>query len=117
MLDLLRLSLFPPRMTGVKITPTGIPSVLRAVVTNMTNNAFSKNALELAHSRPFAFSFVMVLNSLLVRVDDMTLESFDGLGMIPVEILRRGTKKIAASLRIILIVRKIKENKHATSFK
>jgi len=44
-------------MTGVKITPIGIPSVLRAVVTNMTNNAFSKIALELAHSHPFSSSF------------------------------------------------------------
>ena len=60
---------------------------------------------------------VMVLNSLLVRVDDMTLESFDGLEMIPVEILRQGTRTIAASIRGLLIAQKIKENKHATSFK
>jgi len=104
-------------MMGVKITPTGIPSVLRAVVTTMTKDAFSKKALELGNSHPFASSFVMVLNSLLVRVDNMTFESFDGLEMIPVEILRQGTKTIAASLRVILVMQKIKENKHATSFK
>ena len=104
-------------MMGVKITPTGIPSVLRAVVTTMTKDAFSKKALELGNSHPFASSFVMVLNSLFVRVDDMTLESFDGLEMIPREILQQGTKKIASNMRVILVLQRIKENKHATSFK
>jgi len=47
----------------------------------------------------------------------MTFESFDGLEMIPGEILRQGTKKIATSIRVILVVQKLKENKHATSFK
>jgi len=47
----------------------------------------------------------------------MTFEPFDGLEMIPAEILRQGTKKIAASIRVILVLQKIKENKHATSFK
>jgi len=42
------------------------------------------------------------LNSLFTRVDDMTLESFDGLEMIPGEILQQGTKKIAASIRGLL---------------
>ena len=63
------------------------------------------------------FILVKGLNSLFTRVDDMTLESFDGLKMIPVEILRQGTKKIATSIRVILVVQKLKENKHATSFK
>jgi len=82
----------------------------------MADNVFEV-ALELAHSRPFASSFVMVLNSLFVRVDDMTLESFDGLEMIPREILQQGTKKIASNMRVILVLQRIKENKHATSFK
>ena len=51
------------------------------------------------------------------RVDNMTFESFDGLEMIPGEILQQGTKKIAASIRVILVVQKIKENKHATSYR
>jgi len=47
----------------------------------------------------------------------MTLESFEGLEMIPAEILQQGTKKIAASIRVIIVLQKIKENKHANSFK
>jgi len=46
----------------------------------------------------------------------MKLESYDGLEMIP-KILRQGTKKIAATIRGLLIAQKLKENKDATSFK
>jgi len=47
----------------------------------------------------------------------MTFESFDGLEMIPGEILQQGTKKIAASIRGFLIAQKLKENESVTSFK
>jgi len=57
------------------------------------------------------------LNSLFARMDDMTLESFDGLEMIPREILQQGTKKIATSIRGLLIAQKLKENKETTSFR
>jgi len=47
----------------------------------------------------------------------MTLESFDGLEMIPREILQQGTRKIAATVRGLLIAQMLKENKDATSFR
>jgi len=47
----------------------------------------------------------------------MKLESVEGLKIIPGEISKQGTKKIAASIRGLLIAQKLKENKHATSFK
>jgi len=47
----------------------------------------------------------------------MNLESFDGLEMVPREILQQGTKKIAATIQGLLIARRLKENKDATSFR
>jgi len=47
----------------------------------------------------------------------MKLESFDGLEMIPKEILQQGTRKIAATIRGLLIAQRLKENKDATSFR
>ena len=66
---------------------------------------------------PFCFFLRHGAEFFVVRVDDMTLESFDGLEMIPREILQQGTKKIASNMRVILVLQRIKENKHATSFK
>ena len=54
---------------------------------------------------------------LLNRIDDMKLESFDGLEMISKEILQQGTRKIAATIRGLLIAQRLKENKDATSFR
>jgi len=79
----------------------------------MTNSA----SLELGAFPPFYFVLVTGLNFLFARVDDMKLESFDGLEMIPREILQQGTKKIAASIRGLVIAQRLKENKDATSFR
>jgi len=47
----------------------------------------------------------------------MKLESFEGLEMMPKEILLQGTRKLAATIRSLLIAQKLKENKDATSFR
>ena len=47
----------------------------------------------------------------------MKFESFDGLEMIPREILQQGTRKIATTIRGLLIAQMLKENNDATSFR
>jgi len=47
----------------------------------------------------------------------MKLESFDGLEMIPREILQQGTQKIATIIARHPIAQRLKENKDATSFR
>ena len=50
----------------------------------------------------------MLLIVISVRVDDMKLESFEGLEIIPREILQQGPKKIAGSLLVVVIIDRLK---------
>lgn len=105
-----------PSLTHLEVTPCGMLSVLTAVLARMSENPFKK----------LSFEFVPLLSSSLcyflykyppLSVDDMKLESFEGLEVIPTEILRQGTKKIVASIRGALIANQLKSFKDKTSLR
>ena len=53
----------------------------------------------------------------LARVDDMLLESFEGLEIIARETLKLGTMKISAVLQIAVVVDCLKKNTTVTSIR
>jgi len=95
--------------------------IMQAVVAKMTRTPFSKHALESVSPHLFTFGpcaellFFFFLS--FARVDDMLLESFEGLEIVPRETLKLGTVKISAGLQIAVVVDCLKKNATITSIR